>query len=207
MPPDPAAPCTGCPVDPPHLVLPHPASGPPPCRPPLYHLRPHHRPVLPAPALCWEWKWDCQGLAKSNICGRLAKFPPESWFWRVAPLQLSPVCRAGLTRVGSGISIPPHWGWRSWQGLNAHVEEVGGSQSPQVELDASPAPFHGCRVAVSCLSPVCPPVFRVPQEGGHLLRNVSPSRAESCPTYLGLRLPSQGTQGRVSQAVQRRRAK
>lgn len=82
-----------------------------------------------------------------------------------------------------------------------------GIPEPQVELDASSAPFHGCRVAVSHLSPVCLAVFRVPQESGCLLWNVSPSRSESCPTYLGLRLPSQGTQGRVSQAVQRQRAK
>lgn len=47
-----------------------------------------------------------QDLAKSNICKRVAKSPPESWFWRGAPLQLIPTRRAGLVGVGTGISIP-----------------------------------------------------------------------------------------------------
>lgn len=48
------------------------------------------------------WEESDQGLAKSNICERVAKSPPESWFWHRVPLQLIPVFphiptrRAGL---------------------------------------------------------------------------------------------------------------
>lgn len=48
-----------------------------------------------------------QALAKSNICERVPKSPPESWFWHRAPLQLIPTRRAGLAGVGTGMSIPP----------------------------------------------------------------------------------------------------
>lgn len=163
-PPAPAAPCTGRPSDPPRLVLLHPVSGPPPCLPLLYHPCPHRRPALPAPTFCRGWKGDGRGLAKSNICGRLAKSPPESWFWRGAPLQLSPARRAGLAGVGSGMSIPPLQGWEvtaqpdPLRGKSRRGEGGDVPEPLQIDLDAGPAPFHGAAchldgVAVSHLSP------------------------------------------------------
>lgn len=75
---------------------------------------PWTHPGLALPALSLPGQEESgQGLAKSNICERVAKSPPESWFWHRAPLQLIPVFphiptrRAGLSRVGSGMSIPP----------------------------------------------------------------------------------------------------
>lgn len=110
------------------------------------------------------WEESGQGLAKSNICERVVKSPPESWFWHRAPPQLIPVFphipthRAGLAGLGTGMSIPPF----QWRVVTSEPEPL----VTKVRRSWSPTNGAGCLsstfpwrgkpldgVTVICLSP------------------------------------------------------
>ena len=156
-------------------------------------------PPLPTPPFYQGWKEGGRGLAKSNICRRLAKSPPESCFWCGAPLHLSPMWQGRAGRGGQQDELPtPPWMGAHSRAQPAAWQMPGGSQSPP-RLSWMPVLhlFVGQQACGwGCGRPL------VPQEGGHLVGSIIPRGVKSCPTPLGQRLP-RGT----SQAVPRRRAK